>query len=282
LRKLFIEGVGMSYQIKHMGLGGILDQAIAIVRDNFVLLFTIMLLTLVPVILAQEFLEMAVTPELPPDPTLEERIEAQQAVMQYWPWFAAINLLNFIVALPLANAAVIQAIARRYLGQPVTAMQAISHGLKRLLPLLGTTILVYLAVWGGIILLIIPGIYFAIWFGLSQHVVVLEGIAGPKALGRSKRLVHKDRGTFLALFIVLFVITIMLTMGVEFIPQPHLHVFGSALIQALVTMVWTAAFVVFYFSCRCNVENFDLHYLADTIRVEDPEAPQVPAYRSAT
>ena len=34
----------MSYTIKHMGLGGILDQAIAIVRDHFVLIFTIMLI----------------------------------------------------------------------------------------------------------------------------------------------------------------------------------------------------------------------------------------------
>jgi hypothetical protein len=43
---------------------------------------------------------------------------------------------------------------------------------------------------------------------------------------------------------------------------------ASTLLQALTTILWTAALVVFYFSCRCNVENFDLHYLAEAIGVE--------------
>jgi hypothetical protein len=36
-------------------------------------------------------------------------------------------------------------------------------------------------------------------------------------------------------------------------------------LQALVTILWSAAFVIFYFSARCAEENFDLHYLAQAI-----------------
>jgi hypothetical protein len=36
-----------------------------------------------------------------------------------------------------------------------TPVEAIRHGLRRLLPLIGTSILMYLAIFGGLILLII-------------------------------------------------------------------------------------------------------------------------------
>jgi hypothetical protein len=272
----------MSYTIKHMGIGGILDQAISIVKDNFVLLFTIMLFGLIPVLLAQEFLKLAVTPELPPNPTMQDYMRVQQQQNAYWPWFMAINVLYFLIVIPITNAAVIQSVARVYLGQSITAVEALKHGVRRLLPLIGTTILMYLAIWGGFLLLIIPGIYFAIWFGLSQHVVVLEGLAGPKALGRSKKLVHKDRGKFLALGLIAGIITFMLVIGTQMIPQPHVRAVASALVQAVATMLATAAFVVFYFSCRCNVENFDLHYLAESIGAQPPEIGTNPAMARGT
>ncbi len=258
----------MSYTLKHLGLGGILDQAIAIIRDNFVLLFSIMLVVLIPVLLVQGFFVYTVTPQLPPHPTMQDVMHARQAQAHYWPWILGISLLELVIVIPIANAAVIQAVARLYLGQPITATEAITHGLRRFLPLLGTTVLMYLVIWGGLILLIIPGLYFAIWFGLSQHVVVIEGSAGPKALGRSKKLVHKDRGTFLALMIILGVITFLVNLGLNYIPQPHLQVIAGAFLRALTTMLWTASLVVFYFSCRCAVENFDLHHLAASIQPE--------------
>ena len=115
-----------------------------------------------------------------------------------------------------------------------------------------------------------------------QHVVVLEGLAGPKALGRSKKLVHKDRGKFLALGLIAGVLTFLLVIGAQAIPQPHISVIVSVLLQAVATMVWAAAFVVFYFSCRCNVENFDLHYLAESIGAQPAEAGAGPAMAQGT
>jgi hypothetical protein len=267
----------VSYTIKHMGLGGILDQAIAIIRDNFVLLFTIMLIVLIPVTLVQGFFWLSVTPEMPAHPTMQDTVNARQALAHYWPWTLGFGLLQFVIVFPIVNAAVIDAVAQVYLGQPVTAREAISYGVRRLLPLLGTTVLMYLAIWAGFLLLIIPGIYFSIWFALSQHVVVIERLSGPTAMKRSKKLIHKDRGTFVALGIVLLVISFLAQGGVHYIPQPHLQVIGRALVQALVTMLWTASLVVFYFSCRCNVENFDLHYLAQSIGAEPANSGQVSA-----
>jgi hypothetical protein len=198
----------------------------------------------------------------------------------FWAMFA--GLLNGFVVFPLTNAAVIHAVARLYLGQPVTAVEAIRLAFGRLLPLIGTTILFGLAVMGGMILLIIPGILFAIWFGLYQHVVVLESIAGQKALGRSKKLVSPHWTTFLALGLIVWVITVAAQFGSALIPQPHLQQVVFVLATAVVTIVGTAAWVVYYFSCRCAVENFDLHYLAQSIGEEPPPpSEQIPPARAA-
>lgn len=258
----------MAYSIRHMGLGGILDQAIEIVREHLWLLSKIVLLCLMPVYLFQGFIALSVAPTLPPNPSREDIAAAQLEQLARMPWFIGISLIVFIIFIPIANASVIQAVGRVYLGESITAIEALKHGLNRLFPLLGTSFLMWMAIYAGFFLCIIPGIYFAIWFGLSQHVVVLEGIAGTQALKRSKHLVHTERGKFLALSIILVVISWMINMGARMIPQQHLQVVATAVVQSLVTMIWSAALVVFYFSCRCAVENFDLYHLARSIHSE--------------
>jgi hypothetical protein len=126
----------------------------------------------------------------------------------------------------------------------------------------------------GFALCIIPGIYFSIWYGLGQHVVVLEGLSGMTALRRSKQLVHPQRGTFLALLLIITVINWGVNMGAAFISQPIVSIVTGALVQGVTTILWTAALVVFYFSARCVVDNFDLHYLADSIGAAEAEEPE--------
>jgi hypothetical protein len=271
----YLSETSMAYKIQHLGLGGILDQAIAITKDHFGLLFTIMLLLLVPFNLLVGLISVAAIPELAATPSSDEIEAFLEARSRFMPFAAIAGFINALIIYPLTNAAVIQAVARLYLGQPITALESIRHGLKRLLPLIGTSILMYLAILGGLILLIVPGILFALWFGLSQHVVVIEEVAGQAALSRSKKLVRPHLGTFLMLGVVLFVIGAALGFGAALIPQPHLKLIVSTLLQAVTTIVWTAAGVVFYFSCRCAVENFDLHYLAEAIGAPDAEGEQL-------
>jgi hypothetical protein len=266
--RLSVVEFNMAYKIQYLGLGKILDQAIAITRDHFGLLFTIMLLVLIPFNLITGFMTVSLMPELPPEPTMDDYMAYQEEQMRYVPLFSVFGIVNGLIVLPLTNAAVIWAVAQLYLGLPVTAVEALRHGVRRLGALIGTSILMYLAIFGGLILLIIPGVLFALWFGLSQHVVVIEGISGTRALGRSKKLVRNHLGTFLVMGFIMFVIFGLLGAGSALIPQPHVQLLVSTLINAVGTMVATAAGVVFYFSCRCAEENFDLHYLAEAIGSE--------------
>jgi len=73
--------------------------------------------------------------------------------------------------------------------------------------LLGTLVLVALAIIGGFILLIIPGIIFAIRFLFASPIVVLERVTYARAMRRSRELV-KDH--WWRIFLSLLVVTVLI------------------------------------------------------------------------
>ncbi|MCX6718137.1 MAG: hypothetical protein NTY81_00835 [Candidatus Staskawiczbacteria bacterium] len=73
------------------------------------------------------------------------------------------------------------------------------------------SLLVGLATLGGLILLIIPGIIFAIWFCFSMFVYIDEGAKGTSALKRSKQLVQGYWWPIFGRLVVIFVVAILLS-----------------------------------------------------------------------
>src|SRR3989344_1916391 len=70
-----------------------------------------------------------------------------------------------------------------------TIKQLLSQGWKLTWKVFATSALEILAILGGLILLIIPGLIFSIWFTFTISVVVAENLSGTAALKRSKQLV---------------------------------------------------------------------------------------------
>ena len=253
----------MEYRIQELKLGGVLDQAISLTKNHFGILFTIMALVYIPATLVMSFVRQEM---LPPQPAMGA---TEAEVAQFWaeylkafPVLAVPALITGMILIPLANAAVVDAVARLYLGKPASAMDSVKTGISKILPLLGTSILVGMAIMGGMFLLIIPGIIFAFWFCLATHVVVIENISGPAALGRSRALMRGNIVTVLVLGIVMLIISAAIGAVAGFIPQVHAQLVLQVLLSAVTTIFGTAAMVVFYFSCRCGHENFDLEHLA--------------------
>src|ERR1700676_3169847 len=163
-----------------MGIGAILDTAVKVLKDHLGLLLSISAVTLIPAQLIFGFLTQAMAPDL--------RAGDPRMLQEHPGVFLAIilcSMVTFVVLIPLSNAATIHGIASAYLSRPTSLADCLKHGLRRWPALIGTTILMILAIWGGVFLCVIPGILFGLWFMLSQHVVVLENLSGPSALGRS-------------------------------------------------------------------------------------------------
>jgi hypothetical protein len=258
----------MRYQIGELGLGGILDQAVTLTKNHFGLLFGVTAVLQIPFGLVQGFVELLIAPQMPADPTPQE-VEAflQTATANLWIT-SPITLVGVLFVIPITNAAIIHAIAKAYLEKPTTVGESIRRAFSILLPLIWTWILLYLAVLGGTMLFIIPGILCLFWFALATQVVVVEGISGFAALKRSKALMKGNIGTLFVLGLLIGAINLGIYFAAGFIPQQHVRLVGAVVAQAIATIFGAAAVVVFYFSCRCEHEHFDLILLAQSVGVE--------------
>lgn len=245
----------MKYEIRELSLGGILDQAIKVAVDNFVILFVIACIIQVPV-------------GFPLQLMMGDGSDPEQTMQAFQnPLFWGITLLSIPLS-AISNAAIVTAVAKAYLGQKPTVGESFSRALNKFVPLLLTSILMGLAIFGGLLLCVIPGILCAIWFALATQVVVLESKSGTTALGRSKELMKGYAGKWFVLMIVLGMIGGGVGMGAQLIGQligvEILRAITVTLAQTVGFVISSAVLVVLYFSTRCTHENFDLELLASS------------------
>lgn len=273
----------MQYQIRRLGVGGILDQTINVTKDCFGLLLTLYAVTLMPFQIVQFYLQAT-------DPT-------QKNTNPFL--IIGVALLGGIAGL-VFNAASIHGLASKYISRPTSLGECFSMGMRRFLPVLWTGILMGLAIGGcamitvgvgtvvmgmigfplplvliGALVLSIPTAILVMWWILAQEIAVLEHISGSDALGRSKKLMQ---GNIWKAFLVLFVIG-AINFGINFgagmflIQQPLVMVAVLIVSQAITSILVVAALVVLYFSARCQHENFDLQMLTSAV-AEDAESPR--------
>lgn len=259
----------MRYEIRELKIGGILDQAVKLTKDHFGVLLAITGALLIPFGIVGGLIQVAMMPTLPPNPTPEQRAAAGFAILRVTIPYA---LLLFYIITPITNAALVYAIANAYLEKPISLGESYKRAFQRLLPLIGTWFLVGLAIMGGFILCIVPGILAAFWFGLATQVVVIEGIWGFAAMKRSRRLMAGNIGTAFVLGLLLGIINGAIGAASGLIPQPHVEAVVQAIVTGVLTIFASAVFVVFYFSCRCKHEQFDLMLLAQSVGAEPPAA----------
>lgn len=243
----------MKYPVKQLVLGAVLDQSMTLVRDHLGLLLAIASVT-VP-------------------------FQAIFALLQY-QYLTGNNPIGFLIwalaglmiEVPLGvlvNAAAIHAIASAYLSRPTTFGRSFRHALRRFVPSFGVFVLYGLAIFGGTLMLIIPGILFALWFALAPQIVVLEWSPVGAAMDRSRQLMKGNLLSLLALELIWIMMFMGITASPQLIPQAHLQIIAQSFLQAFTTVLGLSVSVVFYYSCRCKAENFDLQLLADAISAAD-------------
>jgi len=261
----------MRYEIRELGVGGILDQAIQLVKNHFGLLFLITLVAYVPLTAIIAYVNASM-PKFQLGGNQEEFAAAVAAAQSQQRIIYPLLGLGMFIIYPLTNAAIIHAVASVYLGRTTSLGDAFSRAVRVLLPLAWTSILYYLSCALGLIVLIVGILIPMFYFALSTHVVVIEGVWGISALRRSARLMKGNIGTVVVLGLMLFVINFAAGFLTAIISQVYIATAVSVIIQTALFIFVTTAMVVFYFSCRSKAENFDLTMLAEAIEAEEPTA----------
>lgn len=120
--------------------------------------------------------------------------------------FFALSIVAIILVSTLINVALIISVKER--AKNFTLKQVLSESRSIFVSYLWVSSLVGLAVLGGLILFIIPGIVFLVWFVFSSYVLIDQGIKSKQSLAESKNLV-KDY--WWAVFGRLILATILIT-----------------------------------------------------------------------
>lgn len=287
-----------------MSVGGVLDHTFRIYKNNFLRFIAIVAVIQIPISLlmigSQSLLYSGI--EMPDEAKIKEALENDNASPPVDPnqlyytqtenvsanpaaGFAAMavsGLLAFIGTF-LCQGALAKNISESYLGHDLSVGDTYRFIWPKLLTLLGAGILVTLAVYAGILLLVVPGIIFGLWFALTTPAIIAEDLKATEGMKRSKRLAKGNLGKIFAVGflaglisgIINFIISYVGVFVSALIVQGNMTLTviansGFSMIGKILAMpITSAACILLYYDLRIRKEGFDLEMLAREMEPED-------------
>lgn len=251
--------------LRQMGIGEVIDGAFRLYRAEWKAFLGIAAFVVIPTTFLQLWVTELVLANADIGPT-------SAAIGQILGLTLVFIAVQFLLVQPFLVAAVARAAADTYLGEPVSIGATYRFALERLLPILWVTILSSLAVFGGFILLVIPGIIAVVRLTFAPAVLVVEGQGGPAALRRSW---HLSSGSFWRVLgalvisgLIASVIATVLSIPAELVVQAlgpqawPISALATSLVTVLTTPFTILVIVLLYFDLRIRKEGFDLEVMA--------------------
>jgi uncharacterized membrane protein len=181
-----------------------------------------------------------------------------------------------------------------YLGKEATVGEAMKTLLTRGVPVLVAFVTLGLVLLLGCALCVVPGVLFMlvwmIWFPLTSQVIVVENLGPFVALSRSKQLASGNVGKVLALGLVLWLLTMLVSgllgqvgglIGRLALPDRKLEQVvvsqvSQSIGQILAMPISSIAMILLYYDLRIRKEGFDLQMLAQTLGTQGMPADGQP------
>jgi hypothetical protein len=275
-------------RLRPLALGEILDVSIKICLAHWRTLIKAVLVVVVPVQILSTIVNADYTVDsfdLGTD-TSQTPQESLEQLNQYLGGLAIAAILQALAIL-LATAACLRAIAQAYLGEDADWRASLSYALKLVPSLLLLTLLYGLGLLLGFLLLIAPGIWLYVAWAFATPVLLVEGLRGRKALGRSFGLVKGRWWRTCGVLIVGFILAAIVSTIVQgvflvgiLVGEDNdtlvlvLSAIAGVVGLAISTPFQAAVLTVLYFDLRVRKEGFDLELLAQEIGATvQPGAP---------
>jgi hypothetical protein len=168
-----------------MGIGEILRTAFQLYQRHWRTLLAIAAVVVVPLTLLQYLFGNLVR--------TQGETTRNGVVVETATWSvgiaALLAALGGLLMYLVLTGAITRAVAAEVAGEDPSVEQSYRFGFHRLGSVLLVSVLVGLAIIGGLILLVIPGIYIGVRLAVSIEALVVEGRRGTQAMGRSWGLV---------------------------------------------------------------------------------------------
>jgi len=255
--------------------GDIISKSVKLYRDNFALFLKYVALLFVPTLIMTFF-----------GYSLSFFMRSIGGVLLGLGIYIIVVVILSLVAF-WVSLGFIRAVAAKYQGQEVKSIgEELKVAVPLILPALLVSILAGLAIFGGFVLLIIPGIIFIMWFAFSLYALLLDNKHGTEALKYSKQLVNgRWWGVFWRIlapaFVFGIIIVIIQWIVAKFFGQSIINVFTltpaivaysliSMIISIVIAPLSTAAPTILYIELKKTP--VQLH----TAEVENKIIPEPP------
>lgn len=219
----------------------------------------------------------------------------------YVPWIAASTLLSrlsgaqgtadpeSLIATPgslmltlagtiwfaVVSAGCIAAASDAYLGKEPQVASSLRRALSRAWPIVAASLVTWVLAGLGLILLIIPGLYFFARFALSPTIALLEQRSAGESLARAADL-SRDRklhiiGALGAAFLIYLVVAATVGLLIGLTGQMALAPVAEAIVTIGISPLIAVVSAVLYYDLRIRAEGFDVELLDRQLQT-DPES----------
>jgi len=254
------------------GIGEILTHALEIYRLHWKNLIALVAIIVVPLTLLEVILTDQLTDAVEVSRNVNGDLVVDGSLTGLWLGLLGAFVLS-ILTFTILTGAITRAAAMTFLGHDLDIAEGYRFGLARFWSIVLVGLLCALVVMGGLILFVIPGIYFGFRLALSEQVLVIEGHRGRAALSRSWNLV---KGHWWHVFGAL-IVTALLTGFISgiftapFDSNLALSAIGQT-IARVITMPYTAIVgVLLYLDIRVRKERYDPQQLEADLASSAPD-----------
>lgn len=191
-------------------------------------------------------------------------------------WGVALGTLGFIFASMFVSFPLTVAVSEICLDIKPSVVRSYQRAFAQPGKLVGSYLLTLVIIFGGFLLLVIPGVIFSVWYTFVAPAVVLEGLAGKAALRRSRELgrgyYFRNFGILILSQLVMLVIAMVLggalgvALALSFPISPRALEFAGGFVGLAVAPPSVIVFVLLYYDMRVRKEGYAAAQLADDLR----------------
>jgi hypothetical protein len=164
-------------------------------------------------------------------------------------YMGIVQLTEFFIG-TLATMALAKLMEESLYGHTITWLQALRHAVSRWGAIILTNVLAMLIVFGLTLLLIVPGVIWAVYYCFFLFVVALRGLSGKQALDYSKAMVNgqwwRVFGYLLAIQLLALLAAIVVTAPFGVLPEHRLLDILSNTLSDIISPLFLTMMVVFF------------------------------------
>ena len=258
--------------LRPLGVGEILDTALAVYRQHAPALWKIVAVVLALPAALSGVIAVA-------QHQIENSSNSSNATLLLLTLIAE---LVSLLATFLATAAAYRLVADAYMGRPVDPAASLRFGVRRFASVLWVSFLAFLGIFLAFFAFIVPAIYLAVAWSVAVPVLLGENLRGRRALGRSRALVRGRWWACCGVLVLAVVLAAIVALAFRVLIDAIVGssssdpvIFFSNAISTLITDSLVLPFqvavtTVLYIDLRVRKEGFDVQLLTHSLDAGGP------------